>query len=292
MKVMVLVKATADSEAGVMPPEQLLKEMGDYNEELIKAGIILAGDGLKPSSEGVRIRFQGASRSVVDGPFAETKELVAGYWVWQVASMDEAIAWVKKCPNPMPGDSEIEIRPIFGLEDFGEQMSPELREREERQAAEVAGYQLQEPRWEVGAERIVAGPKRHFTAATRAEIPQLWCELEKARVGLSTKGADSFGVCWGSVEEGFDYLAGVEVSEGSPLPEGVEKATLPAQRYAIFTHGGDVTRIAATCDAIWNRWLPNSGHQAADAPFFERYTEEFDLETMSGGIELWIPIKG
>ncbi len=291
MKVMVLVKATADSEAGIMPTEQALKEMGDYNEELIKAGIILAGDGLKPSSQGARVRFDGASRSVVDGPFAETKELVAGYWIWQVASLAEAIDWVKKCPNPMPGPSEIEIRPLYGPEDFGEEFTPELREREERQAAEVAAYQLGLPRWEVGAERLIAGPKGHFTAATRSEIPQLWCALEKARPQLPAKGPDSFGVCWGGADGGFDYLAGVEVADDVKLPEGVEKVALPAQRYAIFHHGGDVTTLGATCEAIWSKWLPNSGHQPANAPFFERYTEDFDLETMSGGIEIWIPIQ-
>lgn len=137
MKVMVMVKATQDSEAGVMPSEQLLTEMGQYNEELVKAGIMLAGEGLHPSSKGVRVRFAGTNRSVVDGPFTETKELVAGYWLWQVNSMEEAIAWVKRCPNPMPGASEIEIRPVFEAEDFGEEFTPELREQEERIRAEA-----------------------------------------------------------------------------------------------------------------------------------------------------------
>jgi hypothetical protein len=132
MKVMVMVKATQDSEAGVMPTEQLLTEMGNYNEELVKAGIMLAGEGLQPSSKGARVQFSGTHRTVTDGPFTETKELVAGYWLWQVKSMEEAIAWVKRCPNPMPGDSEIEIRPVFEAEDFGEEFTPELREQEER----------------------------------------------------------------------------------------------------------------------------------------------------------------
>ena len=118
MRVMVMVKATADSEAGVMPSEQLLAEMGRFNEELVKAGVMLAGEGLHPSTKGVRVRFSGNTRSVLDGPFAETKELVAGFWIWQVASMDEAIAWAKKCPNPMPGDSDLEIRPLFEEADF------------------------------------------------------------------------------------------------------------------------------------------------------------------------------
>jgi hypothetical protein len=132
MKVMVMVKATKDSEAGVMPSEQLLTDMGQYNETLVKAGIMLAGEGLHPSSKGARVQFSGTNRTVTDGPFTETKELVAGYWLWQVKSMEEAIEWVKRCPNPMPGDSEIEIRPVFEADDLGEVFTPELREQEER----------------------------------------------------------------------------------------------------------------------------------------------------------------
>jgi hypothetical protein len=137
MRVMVIVKATADSEAGLMPSEQLLTEMGRYNEELVKAGIMLAGEGLKPSSQGKRIRFSGTNRTVIDGPFAETKELVAGYWLWQVRSMDEAVEWARRCPNPMPGDSDLEIRPIYEAEDFGAEFTPELREQEERLRAKL-----------------------------------------------------------------------------------------------------------------------------------------------------------
>ena len=132
MRFMIIVKATPDSEAGVMPSEQLLSDMGRFNEELVKAGVMLAGEGLHPSAKGVRVKFSGDRRSVVDGPFAETKELVAGFWLWQVHSMDEAIEWVRRCPNPMPGDSEIEIRPVFEAEDFGEALTPELRAQEER----------------------------------------------------------------------------------------------------------------------------------------------------------------
>lgn len=133
MKVMVLVKASPWSEAGEMPSEQLLAEMGRFNEELADAGILLAaGEGLHPSAKGVRVHFSGKNRTVTDGPFAETKELVAGFWLWQVNSMQEAIDWVKRCPNPMPDDSEIEIRPVFEAEDFGEAFTPELREQEQR----------------------------------------------------------------------------------------------------------------------------------------------------------------
>jgi hypothetical protein len=135
---MVLIKANQDSEAGVMPSEQLLTEMGQYNEELVKAGIMQAGEGLHPSSKGVRVRFAGDKRTVIDGPFAETKELLAGFWMWQVKSMEEAVEWVKRCPNPTGEEAEIEIRPVFEMEDFGAELTPELREQEERLRAQIA----------------------------------------------------------------------------------------------------------------------------------------------------------
>ena len=138
MRFMVIVKATKDSEAGKLPDQKLLAEMGKFNEELVKAGVMLAGEGLHPSSKGARIRFSGAKRTVIDGPFAETKELVAGYWLWQVRSMDEAIEWAKRCPNPMPEGGMLEIRPVFEAEDFGAEFTPELREQEERLRAKVA----------------------------------------------------------------------------------------------------------------------------------------------------------
>jgi hypothetical protein len=138
MRVMVIVKADKNSEAGVMPDETLLADMGKFNEELAKAGIMLAGEGLQPSSKGARVRFSGDKRTVIDGPFSETKELVAGFWLWQVKSLDEAIEWVKRCPNPMGTESEIEIRPVFEMEDFGAAMTPELKAQEDRIRAQVA----------------------------------------------------------------------------------------------------------------------------------------------------------
>ena len=133
MRVMVIVKATDNSEAGAMPSEKLLTDMGQYNEELVKAGIMVAGEGLHPSSKGKRIKFSGGRNTVVDGPFAETKELIAGYWIWQVRSMEEAVEWARRCPDPMPGeDSQLEIRPFYELEDFGKEFTPELRAQEER----------------------------------------------------------------------------------------------------------------------------------------------------------------
>jgi hypothetical protein len=137
MRFMVIVKATPESEAGQLPSTELLAAMGKYNEELAKAGIMLAGEGLQPSSKGARVRFKGSERRVVDGPFAETKELIAGFWLWEVRSMDEAIEWVKRCPNPMDGESEIEIRQVFETDDFGENMTPELREDAERVRKQV-----------------------------------------------------------------------------------------------------------------------------------------------------------
>jgi hypothetical protein len=139
MRFMILVKATRDSEAGVLPTAEMFAEMGRFNEELVKAGVMLAGEGLHPSAKGARVRFSGKDRKVIDGPFTETKELVAGFWIWQCASLQEAIDWVKRCPNPMPGESEIEIRPIYEADDFGDALTPQLREQEERLRAQLEG---------------------------------------------------------------------------------------------------------------------------------------------------------
>ena len=138
MRFIVLVKADKDSEAGVMPNEQLLTAMGNFNDELVKAGVMVAGEGLHPSSKGARVKFSGEKRTVIDGPFTEVKELIAGFWIWQVNSLEEAIEWVKRCPNPMYGESEIEIRQVFEVDDFGAEFTPELREQDERQRAQMA----------------------------------------------------------------------------------------------------------------------------------------------------------
>jgi len=139
MRCIVMVKATKDSEAGVMPKQELLAEMGKFNEELVKAGVLLAAEGLQPSSKGKRVRFSGSNRRVIDGPFTEAKELIAGFWLWQVRSMEEAVEWVKRCPNPFEGESEIEIRQVFEADDFGPELTPELREQEERLRKQVVG---------------------------------------------------------------------------------------------------------------------------------------------------------
>ena len=141
MRVVVFVKATEDSEQGVLPSTELLEAMGKYNEELVNAGIMIGGDGLKPSAQGKRVAFDGPSRTVIDGPFAETRELIAGFWIWEVKDMDEAIAWARRCPNPMPGPSELEIRPVFEAADFGEAFTPELAEQEERLRQQLAERQ-------------------------------------------------------------------------------------------------------------------------------------------------------
>jgi len=139
MRCIVMVKATKNSEAGVMPKQELLAAMGKFNEELVKAGVLLAAEGLQPSSKGKRVRFSGSNRTVIDGPFTEAKELIAGFWLWQVRSMEEAVEWVKRCPNPCEGESEIEIRQVFEADDFGPELTPELREQEERLRKLVAG---------------------------------------------------------------------------------------------------------------------------------------------------------
>src|SRR6187401_3450050 len=167
MRVIVMVKATKTSEAGTMPDEKMLTEMGKYNEELVKAGIMVAGEGLHPSSKGKRVRFSGTRRTVIDGPFAETKELVAGYWLWQVKSMDEAVEWLKRCPNPSNEDCEVEIRRVFDPADFGEAFTPELQQQEERLRKEMEKYSVDPPRFENGKEMLIAGINETYTFASR-----------------------------------------------------------------------------------------------------------------------------
>jgi AraC family transcriptional regulator len=294
MKVMVLVKATRTSEAGVMPSTQLLSEMGKFNEELVKAGVLLVAEGLHPSSRGARVRFSGEQRSVVDGPFAETNELVAGFWLWQVKSMEEAIAWVKRCPNPMPEESEIEIRRIFEAADFGAAVTPDIQDREERLRAEVERYNLDPPRYENGRDLRIAGLNATYTFETRVEIPSQWRRFAP-HIGKipGQVGNVTYGVCWNfKSDRGFDYLTGVEIGGGANVPHEFSEIRLPAARYAVFSHRKHVSTIPQSIDAIWKKWLPNSGYQAAETPAFERYDEDFDPRTGMGGIEIWLPIKG
>lgn len=293
MKVLVLVKATKASEAGELPSRQLLEEMGKYNAELVKAGVLLSAEGLHPSSKGIRIRFSGAGRTVVPGPFAQTNELVAGYWLWQVKSMDDAIAWVKRCPNPMKDDSEIEIRRVFEAADFGEAATPELRQQEAALRAESERDLLEPPRFENGPARLIAGYNASYTFETRTNIPAQWARFAP-HIGQVPRqvGDNSYGVSWNyKPGQGFDYLSGVEVGDTTGLPDDYSHVRLLAGRYAVFTHRKHVSLIPETLEAIWRKWLPNSGHQAADAPSFERYTESYDPRTGLGGFEIWIPLK-
>jgi len=293
MKVMVFVKASKDSEAGVMPSEQLLLEMGKFNEELVKAGIMLAGEGLHPSSKGARVRFSGKNRTVVDGPFAETKELVAGFWLWQVASLQEAIEWVKRCPNPMLEDSDIEIRPIFSPEDFGAALTPEVREQEARIRSVLEGGAIAPDRFEAGQERRIAGINLSYTPESRVNIPRQW-ERFGPNIGHvpGQIGNAAYGVLWNHKPPcDFDYLCGVEVRDGAALPAEFTQVLLPAQKYAVFTHDGHVSSIHRTIDAIQSKWLPTSGFKAGAGPVFERYTEAFDKQTGRGGIEIWVPVR-
>ena len=292
MRVMVMVKASRDSEAGEMPSQELLAAMGAYNEELMKAGVMLSGEGLHPSCRGARVRFSGKERTVIDGPFAETKELVAGFWMWRVESMEEAIEWVKRCPNPMREDSDIEIRPVFEADDFGEELTPELREQEAVLRAQGLG--LEKPRFEPGREMLVTGLNRSYTLETRGEIAEQWNAFAPiiGHVPGQLGGRTTYGFCWNTKESGaFDYLAGVEVAAGSPLPAEYAQVALTAARYLVFPHTSHVSQLPQTLDLIWRQWAPDCGLKLAAAPCFERYSEAFNPETGQGGTEVWIPLE-
>src|SRR5918999_5748036 len=256
MRFMVIVKATKNSEAGVMPDEKLLTEMGKYNEDLVKAGVLLAAEGLHPSSKGTRVKFSGSKRIVTDGPFAETKELIAGFWIWQVKSKEEAIEWVKRCPNPHNEESEIEIRQLFEAEDFGAEFTPELRNQEAAVRAQTLG--LGAPRFEQGRDMIIAGLNMSYNFETRVNIPAQWQRFVP-HIGKvpGQIGTIAYGVCWNNRPgTGFDYLSGVEVRDITALPTEFAHVRLPASQYAVFTHGQHVSAIGKTMDTLWNQWVP------------------------------------
>jgi AraC family transcriptional regulator len=291
MKVMVIVKASQGSEAGEMPSTELLTAMGRYNEELVSAGIMLAGEGLHPSSQGARVRFSGSNRTVVDGPFAETKELIAGYWLWKVDSMQHAIDWVKRCPNPMTEDSEIEIRRVFEAEDFGDQFTPELREQEAVLRARTLG--LNAPNFVDAAESTIAGLNQSYTMETRLAIPQQWGRFVPMADGVpSAQGKPFYGISWNTKPDcSFDYLTGFEITSGTELPAAFTTLKLDACRYAVFAHTSHVSSLPKTIDTIWTKWVPESGLKIAKAPCIERYTAEFNPQTGLGGMEVWIPLE-
>ncbi len=290
MKVMVIVKATGASEAGEMPSTELLSAMGKYNEELVRAGIMLAGEGLHPSSKGARVRFSGKDRIVTDGPFAETNELIAGFWMWKVKSLAEAVEWVKRCPNPMNEESDIEIRPVFEAEDFGAAFTPELREQEAALRARTLG--LSAPTFQQGPELLIAGLNEHYDKDTRTRIPAQWGRLAPHLGKVPGQvGRDAYGVSHAAHSGRFEYLAGVAVSSRDGLPEGFTTVKVEARRYAVFAHAGHVSSLPAAIDTIWGKWAPDCGLPVASgAPCFERYTPEFDACTGLGGMEVWIPL--
>jgi len=290
MKVMVIVKATAASEAGEMPSTELLTEMGKFNQELAKSGIMLDASGLTPSSRGARVHFSGANRTVVDGPFAETKELIAGFWIWKVKSLQEAIDWVKKCPNPMLEDSDIEIRPFFEMEDFGEALTPDLKDQFATTYATSLGLNLS--RFVMDTDRTIAGLNVRYTMESRIEIPQQWEKFVPRAASLpAVRGSCFYGVCWNTDNEcRFDYLTGLEVTDSNTLPAEFTKLKLVGRKYAVFAHTDHVSRIPQTIDLIWTKWVNNCGLQIAKAPCFERYTSEFNPGTGMGGMEIWIPL--
>jgi predicted transcriptional regulator YdeE len=228
---------------------------------------------------------------VIDGPFAETKELIAGFWMWKVKSMEEAVAWVKRCPNPMNEESEIEIRQVFEADDFGEAFTPELREQEASIRAQTLG--LGALRFENRPELHLAGLNETYTKETRAKIPAQW-ERFGTFCGMPVQiGTNTYGVShdYQGDEGKFDYLTGFEVSAGATLPAEFDMLHIPARRYAIFTYRGPISSIAAAFDKIFSQWAPDCGLKLAHGPCLERYTVEFDPAT-SAGTEIWIPLEG
>lgn len=291
MKVLIIVKATKASEACEMPSTELLTAMGNYNEELVNAGIMLDGAGLTPSSQGARVRFSGANRTVMNGPFAETKELIAGFWVWNVKSLQEAIEWVKKCPNPMMEDSDIEIRPYFESEDFGESFTPELREQEAAIRAATLG--LNAPTFQVCEERQIAGINMSYSMENRSGIPQQWASfVSRAHELNAIDPAVMYGICWNTKPSTeFDYLTGAQVHDTSHLPAGMISIKVAGLRYAVFAHTGHVSLLPKTIDSIWTKWVPECGLPISAAPCFELYTQDFNPSTGMGGMEIWIPLE-
>ncbi len=290
MRVMVIVKASKDSEAGKMPSEELLAAMGKFNEELISAGLMLDGAGLKPTSAAVRVHFSGANRTVIDGPFTETKELLAGYWIWRVKSIEEAIEWVKRCPNPMPTDSDIEIRPFYESEDFGADLTPELREQEAAMMAITLG--LNRPSFEVRRAMQLHGLNRSYTMESRIAIPQQWEQfIGQAKSLPNAMQSTFYGVSWNSKPNSdFDYLCGLELESNQSLPAEFTKLELTQRRYAIFLHTSHVSAIPKTLETIWCKWTPDCGLKIARSPSIECYTADFDAQSGMGGMEIWIPL--
>jgi predicted transcriptional regulator YdeE len=293
MRVIVFVKATKSSEAGEMPTEQLLTEMGNYNEQLVKAGIMQAGEGLKPSSQGARVTFSGKERTVKRGPFEHTNELVAGFWIWKVDSLDHAIEWAKKCPNPMLEVSDLEIRPFFEMEDFGDTMTPELKAQEDRMREEIDDQSFLPERFESGKAMIIAGLNATYADETRKNIPDQWMKFapQIGHVPGQIGEKIAFGVIWNETPDGIEYLCGVQVSDKSKLPKDLTVVELASQNYAVFPLREHVSKMGEHLDRIFSRWAPRATEQIVKAPCFEYYSAEYNPETGTGGMEVWVPVK-
>ncbi len=290
MKVMVIVKASKSSEAGELPSTEMLAAMGEFNQKLVEAGVMVDGAGLRPSREGARVRFSGTERLVTDGPFAETKELIAGYWIWNVQSIEEAIEWVKQCPNPMPEESDIEIRRFYEVEDFGPAFTAELREKEAVQRAVLLG--LQAPNFCDVEEMIVVGMNQSYDMVSRSAIPQQWDRFNDRTKPLGiSPSADYFGVSWKCDSQGnFEYLVGTKASEIREVPADFTSLTIPAGRYVVFEYVEHISKFPSFPQKVFKQWAPESGITIGPGPWLERYTPKFDPAVGVGGIELWIPI--
>jgi predicted transcriptional regulator YdeE len=279
--------------AGAEALKDAMTEAAAHARELSDSGRYVSASPLHSSETATCVRVRDGKRAITDGPFAETNEVIAGFWLWKVKSMAEAIEWVKRCPNPMLEDSAIEIRPVFEADDFGEAFTPELREQEAAVRAKALG--LGTPTFRPGQRLLIAGLNESYTAATRGKIPEQWQRLAPHLGKVPGQvGEDSYGVCWKADSQcNFEYLAGVAVSSPDRLPAGFKAVEIDSLRYAVFGHAGHVSEIPATIAAIWTKWAPDCGLRLAhDAPCFERYTDEFDARTGLGGMEIWIPLEG
>ena len=295
MKFMILMIPAVyqqDVPEGFVPPADAIERMGKFNQSMADAGILGDLNGLHPPSKGARVSFKTGKPVVTDGPFAETKELIAGFWLWNVKSMEEAIEWLKRCPNPHDEAGEVEIRPVVIHDDFGCIMPPELREQEASIRARTLG--LGAVRFETASELFIAGLSNTYDAESRRNIPAQWARFA-SHIGKvpGQVGRTSYGVCY-NVQPNclFDYLTGVEVAGSTKLPPEFTSVQIKAGRYAVVTHEGHISSIGQTIDKIWSQWVPESSIKTASAPCFECYTDKFDPKTGNGSVEIWVPLEG
>ncbi len=291
MKVLVIVKASKDSEAGKMPSSELISAMGKFNEELIKAGLFEMGAGLTASSHGARVKFAGSERTVIDGPFPETKELIAGFWIWNVKSMAEAIDWVRRCPNPHLDEGIVELRPFMGPECFGDSLTGEVAEQDAAVRALALG--LGEIRYDTGRPMVMTGLAGSFTVQTAAKIPDLWMQFAPhiAKIPGVAHADVCYGVSFNQTREGsFDYLCGQEIAESAATPTNFTRLNIPGGRYVVVTHQGHISKLPETVGKMWREWLPETALKPAQSPWYERYDERWIPATGEGPVELWLPL--